>query len=188
MQGIRRKVVYVGGYEVLGLAVGTVVMTVVTGEPPATTGPLALMLTGVATTWNLVFNTLFEAWERRQPDRTRTVRRRILHALCFQIPLVCMIVPLMAWWLGVSLMQAFLLDLVFIIYVPFYTFAYNWAFDRIFGVPSSAVNEDRRAEPTRARAARSLRRRGRAARRTAPESAAAVSARAPGRGARRVPR
>ena len=142
MQGIRRKLVYVGGYEVLGLAVGTVVMTMITGEPPATTGPLALMLTGVATTWNLVFNTLFEAWERRQPDRTRTVRRRVLHALCFQIPLVCMLVPLMAWWLGVTLVQAFMLDLVFIIYVPFYTFAYNWAFDRCFGVPSSAVNHE----------------------------------------------
>lgn len=30
--------------------------------------------------------------------------------------------------------------------VPFYTFAYNWAFDRIFGVPDSAVNDDRESE------------------------------------------
>ncbi|KIU54487.1 PACE efflux transporter [Comamonas sp. C11] len=141
MQGVKRKLVYVGGYETLGLAVGMVVMTLLTGESPATTGPLALMITGVATVWNLAFNYLFEAWERRQRDRTRTVRRRILHALGFQLTLVCFLVPLIAWWLEITLMQALVLDLVFIVYIPFFTFAYNWAFDRSFGVPSSALNQ-----------------------------------------------
>ena len=140
MQGIKRKLVYVGGYEILGLAVGTVVMTLLTGESPATTGPLALMITGVATLWNLAFNYLFEAWERRQRDRTRTVFRRILHAVGFQLTLVCFLVPLIAWWLGITLLQAFVLDLVFIVYIPFFTFAYHWAFDRFFGVPVSAMN------------------------------------------------
>lgn len=139
MQGLKRKLVYVGGYETLGLAVGMVVMTLLTGESPATTGPLALMITGVATVWNLAFNYLFEAWERRQRDRTRTVRRRILHALGFQLTLVCFLVPLIAWWLEITLMQALVLDLVFIVYIPFFTFAYNWAFDRIFGLPASAM-------------------------------------------------
>lgn len=140
MQGVKRKVIYVGGYELLGLAVGTMVMTVLTGKSPATTGLLALMITGIATVWNVSFNYLFEAWERRQRDRTRTVRRRVLHAVAFQLTLVCFLVPLIAWWLGITLTQAFVLDLVFIVYIPFYTFAYNWAFDRCFGVPSSAVN------------------------------------------------
>lgn len=140
MQGVKRKVMYVGGYELLGLAVGTMVMTVLTGKSPATTGLLALMITGIATVWNVSFNYLFEAWERRQRDRTRTVRRRVLRAVAFQLTLVCFLVPLIAWWLGITLTQAFVLDLVFIVYIPFYTFAYNWAFDRCFGVPSSAVN------------------------------------------------
>jgi hypothetical protein len=58
----------------------------------------------------------------------------------FQLTLVCFLVRLIAWWLGITLTHAFVLDLVFIVYTPFYTFAYNWAFDRFFGVPSSAVN------------------------------------------------
>ncbi|WP_436852666.1 PACE efflux transporter [Nocardiopsis dassonvillei] len=144
---MKRKLVYVSGYEILGLAVGTAVMSLLTGESPATTGPLALMITCVATVWNLVFNYLFEAWERRQRDRTRTVRRRVLHAVGFQLTLVCFLIPLIAWWLEITLLQAFVLDLVFIVYIPFYTFAYNWAFDRIFGVPSSAVNEVEQEEP-----------------------------------------
>jgi len=55
---------------------------------------------------------------------------------------VCFLVPLIALWLGITLIQAFVLDLVFIVYIPFYTFAYNCAFDRCFGVPSSAVNHE----------------------------------------------
>lgn len=144
MQGVRRKLVYVGGYEALGLTAGTIVMTLLTGSPPTTTGPMAIMITGIAAVWNMAFNYLFESWERRRRDRTRTTYRRILHAVAFQLTLVCLLIPLIAWWLEITLVQAFLLDLVFIVYVPFFTFAYNWVFDRIFGVPASAVND---AEP-----------------------------------------
>ncbi|MFJ5921241.1 PACE efflux transporter [Kitasatospora sp. NPDC092948] len=144
MQGIKRKLVYVGGYEVLGLAVGTTVMTLLTGDSVSSTGPLAIMITVIATLWNMAYNYLFEAWESRQADRTRTVWRRILHAVGFQATLICFLIPLIAWWLEITLVRAFLLDVVFIVYVPFYTFAYHWAFDRIFGVPASAVND---AEP-----------------------------------------
>ena len=141
MQGVKRKLVYVSGYEILSLLIGTAVMTLLTGEPADTTGVLAIMISTVATVWNLVFNYVFEAWESRQRDRTRTLRRRILHALAFQATLICFLIPLIAWWLEKSLFEAFLLDLVFIAYVPIYTFAYNWAFDTIFEVPASAVND-----------------------------------------------
>lgn len=139
MQGFKRKLVYVGGYEVIGFAVGTTVMTFLAGSGPATTAPLVVMITTVAAVWNVVFNYLFEAWERSRADRTRTLGRRVLHAVAFQLTLVCYLIPLIAWWLDITLLQALLLDLVFIVYIPFYTFGYNWAFDRIFGLPSSAV-------------------------------------------------
>ncbi|MEV5573927.1 PACE efflux transporter [Spirillospora sp. NPDC052269] len=141
MQGVKRKLVYVGAYEVLGLLLGTSVMTLLTGNSLSSTGPLAIMVSVVCTSWNMGYNYLFEAWESRQRDRTRTVWRRILHAVVFQVTLVCFLVPLIAWWLGISLVHAFLLDIVFIVYVPFYTLAYNWAFDKIFGVPTSAMND-----------------------------------------------
>ncbi|PWV55380.1 PACE efflux transporter [Nocardiopsis sp. L17-MgMaSL7] len=139
MQGLKRKLVYVGGYEVIGFLVGTAVMTALTGSGPATTAPLAIMIATVASLWNMAFNYLFEAWERRQASRERTVGRRVLHAVSFQLTLVCFLIPLIAWWLEITLLQALLLDLVFIVYIPFYTFGYNWAFDKVFGLPSSAI-------------------------------------------------
>jgi uncharacterized membrane protein len=41
--------------------------------------------------------------------------------------------------MNISLVQAFLLDLTLIIFIPCYTFAFNWLFDRTFGLPTSAL-------------------------------------------------
>ncbi len=70
----------------------------------AVTGPLALIITTIAVSWNFIYNCLFEFWESRQKSRIRTFRRRLAHAVGFQLTLVYLI-PLIAWWLGVSLWQ-----------------------------------------------------------------------------------
>ena len=53
--------------------------------------------------------------------------------------LVVMLVPFFAWWLEVSLWQAFVLDLGLLLFFLGYTFVFNWAFDRVFGLPASAL-------------------------------------------------
>ena len=139
MQGVKRKLVYVAGYEGIGLCLSTLGLALLSGTAPSNTGPLAVMITTIAMLWNLIYNTLFERWEARQAKRGRSVARRVAHAIGFQLTLVVYLIPLIAWWLGMSLVEAFVVDLAFIILVPCYTFAYNWAFDRIFGLPRSAL-------------------------------------------------
>lgn len=97
------------------------------------------MITTIAMLWNLIYNTLFEYWESGQAKRGRSVARRVVHAIGFQLTLVVYLIPLIAWWLDMTLLEALLVDMAFIILVPCYTFAYNWAFDRVFGLPSSAL-------------------------------------------------
>ena len=65
--------------------------------------------------------------------------RRVAHALGFEAGLVVMLVPLFAWWLGVSLWQAFVLDLGLIVFFLVYTYVFNLGFDRVFGLPASAA-------------------------------------------------
>jgi uncharacterized membrane protein len=47
-------------------------------------------------------------------------------------------IPLYAWWLDVSLIKAFMLNIGFVVFFLFYSFSYNWAFDTVFGLPTSA--------------------------------------------------
>ncbi|MDD0973989.1 PACE efflux transporter [Pseudomonas fontis] len=139
MQGVKRKLVYVSAYEMIGLCLSTLGLALLSGTAPSNTGPLAVLITTIAMAWNFIYNTLFEWWESRQLTRGRSVARRVVHAIGFQLTLVVYLIPLIAWWLGISLWEAFLVDLAFIVLIPCYTFAYNWLFDRVFGLPASAL-------------------------------------------------
>ena len=139
MQGFKRKLVYVTAYELIGMTISALGLALLSGHAPASTGPLAVIITTIAVSWNFIYNYLFEFWESRQASRTRTVRRRVLHAIGFQLTLVVYLIPLIAWWMNVSLVQAFLLDAALIVIIPCYTFVYNWVFDKVFGLPASAL-------------------------------------------------
>ena len=52
------------------------------------------MITTIAVTWNFIYNILYEKWEARQESKSRTVKRRIAHAIGFQITLVMFLIPL----------------------------------------------------------------------------------------------
>ncbi|HEO9034142.1 TPA: PACE efflux transporter [Serratia marcescens] len=139
MQGVKRKLVYVTAYELIGMTISALGLALLSGHAPSSTGPLAVVITTIAVSWNFIYNYLFEWWESRQASRTRTLKRRILHAIGFQLTLVVYLIPLIAWWMGITLWQALLLDMALIVIIPCYTFLFNWAFDKLFGLPASAL-------------------------------------------------
>lgn len=138
MQGIRRKLVYVALYEGIAIVVAGAGLAWMSGRDAVHSGVAAVMASVIAVVWNLVFNALFEAWESRQAVRGRSVARRVAHAIGFEGGIAALLVPVFAWWLGVSLWQAFVMDFWLMVFFLVYTFAFNWAFDRVFGLPASA--------------------------------------------------
>ncbi|EPX4192127.1 PACE efflux transporter [Acinetobacter baumannii] len=132
MQGLKRRIVYVSSYEIIGMVISSVGLALLAGDSVEHTGPLSVMITTIAVTWNFIYNILYEKWEARQESKSRTVKRRIAHAIGFQITLVMFLIPLIAWWMNISLVAAF------IIIIPIYTFIFNWTFDKLFGLPASA--------------------------------------------------
>ncbi|HGX3399933.1 TPA: PACE efflux transporter [Acinetobacter nosocomialis] len=138
MQGLKRRIVYVSSYEIIGMVISSVGLALLAADSVEHTGPLSVMITTIAVTWNFIYNILYEKWEARQKNKLRTVKRRIAHAIGFQITLVMFLIPLIAWWMDISLVAAFWLDVAFIIIIPIYTFIFNWTFDKLFGLPASA--------------------------------------------------
>lgn len=138
MQGVKRRIVYVSAYEVIGMIISSVGLAILAGDSVEHTGPLSVMITTIAVTWNFIYNILYEKWEARQSSNVRTVKRRVGHAIGFQLTLVLFLIPLIAWWMDISLTAAFWLDVAFIIIIPIYTFIFNWSFDKLFGLPISA--------------------------------------------------
>jgi len=138
VQGMKRKIVFVTLNELLAITCITVGLMVFTGQAPAHSSVAALMSSAIAITWNFLYNLIFEAWESRQITRGRNLARRVIHTLGYQGILLLIGVPLYAWWLDVSLIKAFMLNIGFVVFFLFYSFLYNWAFDTVFGLPTSA--------------------------------------------------
>ncbi|ENV51220.1 MULTISPECIES: PACE efflux transporter [Acinetobacter] len=136
MQGMKRRVTYVFFYEVLSFLICAMILAVLSGSTISHTGPLSLLIAVIAVSVNFFYNYAFEWWEKRQHSKTRTIFRRVVHAIGFQVVLVTILIPLIAWWMQISLVKAFLLDFSLMIIIPCYTFVYNYFFDHLFGLPS----------------------------------------------------
>jgi uncharacterized membrane protein len=139
MQGLKRKIVYVTLFEGLAIVCATFGLATLSGNNFGHSGVLAAATSVVAVAWNFLFNLVFEAWEARQSVRGRGLARRIAYTVGFEAGLIALLVPLIAWWFDISLMQALVLDLGLVVFFLCYTFTFSWAFDRIFGLPDAAA-------------------------------------------------
>ncbi|NUU04726.1 PACE efflux transporter [Herbaspirillum robiniae] len=139
MQGFKRKLTYACLFEALAIVFTTFGLAVIAGHDSAHSTAAAVASSTIAFIWNFIFNGLFERWEARQAKRGRGFARRAAHAIGFEGGLVLMLVPMFAWWLDIGLWDAFVLDLGLIVFFMVYTYLFNLGFDRVFGLPSSAM-------------------------------------------------
>ena len=137
LQGPVRRFVFVTLYELIAIIVSSVLFMAI-GLEAGASGVMAVVASTLAIVWNAPFNHLFERWEARQTVKGRSVRRRAVHAMGFEGGLALMLIPLMAWWFEVSLWQATWMEAGLLLFFLVYTYASNWAFDHIFGLPASA--------------------------------------------------
>ncbi len=78
-------------------------------------------------------------WRVLRGSVRKTLALRVLHALLFEAGLVLVLVPFVAWYLGVGLYEAFLMDLALTVFFLVYAFLFNWAYDALFPLPSPAT-------------------------------------------------
>jgi len=143
MQGKARKVVQAILYEVIAVACVAPALSLMFDAGMAHSTVLSILMSGIAMSWNMGYNWAFERWEARQAQRTRTWFRRLLHALGFEGGLVLILLPLVAFWLDISLWSALLTNLALFVFFFVYAFVFQWGFDKVFDVPLSAQQQAR---------------------------------------------
>ncbi|WP_035770124.1 PACE efflux transporter [Arthrobacter castelli] len=130
MSPVVRRIIYVISYELIAILLTTLGL-VVLGFGGDSSGIVAVAASTIAVVWNFIWTTLFEAWEERQESQTRTLPRRIVYAIGFEGGLVLWLLPIVAWILQVSLLQAFSLEVGLLAFFLVYTFVYAWLFDKV---------------------------------------------------------
>lgn len=131
---VPRRILYVVLFELIavGLITGYLVLFKFDGGNAFLVGVVSAV---VAVIWNFIWNTIFEAWEKRQISGERTLKRRVVHAVGFEGGLILILVPIIAMILSVSLITAFFIEAGVLVFFLFYAFLFAWAFDRFVSPP-----------------------------------------------------
>ncbi|PAU97063.1 PACE efflux transporter [Paracoccus salipaludis] len=125
-------------FELVGLVLMIGGGPILTGFDAHSLGVIGVVSSLVATAWNYVYNLGFDrAMLRLRGSVLKTHPLRALHALLFEGGLLVLLLPFVAWMLGVSLWQAFLFDLAIAVFYIVYGYAYNWVYDRVFPMPEA---------------------------------------------------
>ncbi|MFL7841468.1 multidrug/biocide efflux PACE transporter [Raoultella ornithinolytica] len=93
-------------------------------------GGLSVLLATLAMVWNLIYNAAFDRlWPVSRV--VRTLKVRALHAIGFESGFILIGVTAVALILGVSLIQAFMLEIGFMLFFLPYTMLFNWIWDTL---------------------------------------------------------
>ncbi len=124
------RLVHAIGYEVFAVLLCAPLLSWIMGKSLATAGALAVTLSVIAMLWNMVYNALVDRYVQTERIHWKA-RARFVHGLCFEAGLVVWCLPVAAWMLDISLLQAFMVELGFFVIILPYTVLYNWAFDKV---------------------------------------------------------
>ena len=123
-------------FELIGLALIIPLGSWAFSVPVTDIGIVGVVSATLATAWNYLYNLGFDHLLRRYAGTTlKTVPMRIIHAIVFEAGLLLVLMPFIAWYLDISLWQAFVMDVGFALFYLIYAFIFNWAYDRLFPLP-----------------------------------------------------
>lgn len=136
MRTVSDRVRHAIGFEMIGLILCMPLASRVLEQDVWHLGLLGLALSLLGTFWNYVFNLLFDrlllAWRGRLH---KTFVERIGHALAFEFGLLLFTLPAISSYLSISLLQAFWVDMGFVLFYVVYALGYNWGYDKVFPLP-----------------------------------------------------
>jgi len=123
-------------FEIIALLLVVPLGAVAFHVPIHDIGVVGIVSATLATLWNMIYNYVFDvALQRLSGTTKKSASLRILHTVLFETGLLIVLMPFFAWYLGISLWQAFVMDLSFALFYMVYALGFNWAYDKVFPLP-----------------------------------------------------
>lgn len=136
MRTFRDRLRHAISFEIVGLSLLAPLGALVFAVPIKSMGVVGLVGATLATLWNYAYNVGFDHLALRLTGTTlKSWRLRLVHALGFEAGLLIALLPFIAWYLEIGLVQAFWMDLGVAGFYLVYAFGFNWAYDRLFPLP-----------------------------------------------------
>ena len=120
-------------FEIIGILLATPLAAFLFHLPGQHSAVVVVVSALIAMAWNYIYNLGSDRLLQRLRGTTaKTMPIRIVHALAFELGLLALLLPFVAWYLGIGLWQALLIDLTLAGFYLVYALGFNWAYDRLF--------------------------------------------------------
>ena len=139
MRTTRDRVRHAICFEIIGLLLIMPLGAMGFGLELKDIGIITIVAATIATLWNYVYNLFFDrAMKRWSGSVQKSFFMRAIHAVFFEFGLLLVTLPMIAYYLGIGLWQALVMDMAFVVFYLIYAFVYNWIYDRVFPLPKGA--------------------------------------------------
>ena len=117
-------------FEVLAVSLSIIGLAIFTDHNVGHLSGTMIVVATIAMIWNVIFNWIFDKFVPGQKEK-RSLKTRIVHVLLFEAGLLFATVPVMAYLLKVSLVEALMMDIGVTLFITLYAFVFNLAYDHI---------------------------------------------------------
>lgn len=129
-RSVKERIFHACTFEFFAIVFTMLIGIFLLNKPVSSMGVLSVLISVTALLLNIVFNWLFDKFFPFV-NGDRPVKIRMLHAMGFEGTLVLFTVPMIAFFLKVSFVEAFMIEIGFLIFFLFYTYIYNWCYDKV---------------------------------------------------------
>ncbi|WP_201502229.1 PACE efflux transporter [Psychrobacter cibarius] len=144
MRTVKDRIRHTLGFEIIGLIIFVPLASWLFSFDIQSIGLIAVAASIIATLWNYFYNLLFDhSMLKLRGNVHKTVPIRMLHAFLFEGGLLLLFLPIIAWHLGISLWQAFIMDITMATFYLVHAFVYNWIYDNVFPIPANHLLSQR---------------------------------------------
>ncbi|MFT5722773.1 MAG: putative membrane protein [Motiliproteus sp.] len=135
------RIRYVLMFEALLIASLAPVLAWILERDSLDIGLMAIILSLKAMVLNLIYNYGFDRMDvrRGRVPTDRSWKGRMFHALGLELVLTFTSLPIVMWWLELSLWQALMIDISLMCVVVLYTLVFTRVYDQVFPIYQPAV-------------------------------------------------
>lgn len=130
MMTLKERLLHSALFEIGAVGVSTIAMLLVSPDKGSAALGVGILMSVVAMVWNLIFNSLFDKIFTA-PRETRGIVIRILHTVMFECGLLIATVPMIVYFLQLTLWQALMADIGLTILIMIYALIFNWIYDNV---------------------------------------------------------
>jgi len=128
----KRRLIHAISYEVILLVIIAIALSFIFSMPLEVTGILGMVMAVISVFWNMIFNHYFEKVEHKY-QWERTIPVRIMHAIGFEGGLMLATIPIIAYLMKMTIIEAIILDFGLTMCILVYTFIFQWCYDLVEG-------------------------------------------------------